>query len=358
MRVHKTTTACVLPSINKLHNACAVNSREHTYPALDWVRLLLALLVLVQHAAGIVSLKWPWWVFLGQQVLIGRTAVNMFFVLSGYLIVMSWHREPHLGRYLWKRVLRVFPGYLVAFVLSVTVFGWVGASNRHLYADSLASVPPFEWVRAVLTLAIPPDMPTYIRSAWPGELNASMWTLAYEFACYLGVAVLGVAGAFRFKWAAPAVLVLCLAMYTQFRSQQNVIELLEAFAFGATLYQWREKVPLEWAWAGASLILWAGSFFLHHAAVAAPIFLGYPLMVAALKIRVAPPKLDISYGTYIYGWPVLQLAVQFGPRTVASVLAIGVLGTLPLALLSFVLIERPAMRLRNVTPRTLTRLSG
>src|SRR4051794_34755403 len=79
----------------------------------NFLRLLFASLVILTHSVELVDgsprreplqqLRLPWTV--------SHLAVDGFFLLSGYLIAQSWIREPHLLRFLWKRVLRIYPGF-------------------------------------------------------------------------------------------------------------------------------------------------------------------------------------------------------------------------------------------------------
>ena len=55
----------------------------------------------------------------------------MFFVLSGFLISRSGLRSPSLGRFLWHRFLRIFPGYWVCLLICALVFGPLVAMYEH-----------------------------------------------------------------------------------------------------------------------------------------------------------------------------------------------------------------------------------
>jgi peptidoglycan/LPS O-acetylase OafA/YrhL len=59
----------------------------------------------------------------------------------------------------------------------------------------------------------------------------------------------------------------------------------------------------------------------------------------------ADGKGDLSYGIYLYGFPIQQLLINYVPafRHTASLFASSLLLTLPLALTSWHLIEHPAM---------------
>jgi peptidoglycan/LPS O-acetylase OafA/YrhL len=92
--------------------------RNHQF---DLLRILLATLVLLSHAPEITDGNVSRELFHRLThapmtfVLLG---VDVFFVLSRYLIVQSWLGDPELLNFFRKRVLRIVPGYLVAVVAS------------------------------------------------------------------------------------------------------------------------------------------------------------------------------------------------------------------------------------------------
>jgi peptidoglycan/LPS O-acetylase OafA/YrhL len=90
---------------------------------LNFLRLLLALLVLVSHAPELTdgnrSRELLTRVF--HTLSFGEVAVDGFFLLSGYLIVKSWERSGSLWEYSQKRLRRIYPAFVVACV--VCVFG-------------------------------------------------------------------------------------------------------------------------------------------------------------------------------------------------------------------------------------------
>ncbi len=95
--------------------------------SLNFLRLMFALVVLVGHAATLGGYSW-------QLSLIHSPlqdiAVNGFFAISGYLITASALRSNTV-RYLWQRVLRIFPGYWVCLVTVAFGFGIVGWLHDH-----------------------------------------------------------------------------------------------------------------------------------------------------------------------------------------------------------------------------------
>ncbi len=85
--------------------------------------------------------------------------------------------------------------------------------------------------------------------------------------------------------------------------------------------------------------------------VVAAIPLAYAVIVSGFLIRNERLRLrnDLSYGTYVYAWPIQQLLVICGlgfmnPIVFATIAAIA---TFPLAALSWFLVEKRAMSLKS-----------
>jgi peptidoglycan/LPS O-acetylase OafA/YrhL len=88
------------------------------YPGLDTLRALAIVLVIMQHMPGALFPEW----FLHVKYS-GWIGVDLFFVLSGYLIGSQLLRpyaqgmRPQVGKFYARRALRVLPAYLVVVVL-------------------------------------------------------------------------------------------------------------------------------------------------------------------------------------------------------------------------------------------------
>ena len=112
-------------------------------------------------------------------------------MLSGYLIVQSWLGDPEFLNFLRKRFLRIVPGYLVAVVLSTLAVGLFAPGTAHFFRGI-----DIHFVHSVVLLSAPLTPPVF-----PGfqyaDVNGSMWTIAYEFRCYLLVALVGLCGLLR-----------------------------------------------------------------------------------------------------------------------------------------------------------------
>src|SRR4051812_35296360 len=86
----------------------------------DFLRFCFAVLVILSHSYPLTgnTAAEPIGRITGGTVVFGSVAVEAFFVISGFLIAHSWLHSASAGQYLKKRILRIYPGYLVAMLIS------------------------------------------------------------------------------------------------------------------------------------------------------------------------------------------------------------------------------------------------
>lgn len=336
--------------------------------SLNLIRLILASLVLVAHAyyiAGVVSPDGTYGPHIDGENL-GGWAVFGFFALSGYLITASrWSND--LGTYLVHRVARIFPAFLVCLVVMVVVFAPIGYqwANGTLsgYLTSGPTTPAdFVFSNSMLRVNSYEIAGTPAGVPYPGAWNGSLWSLYYEFLCYLIVGALGTVAVFRRSvWPIVAAWVVSVGLHAGWShgvatlmGNNNdfhlLFKLLPLFLGGAIVQLLRHKLPLHWAGALLSaVVVTAAVWGLDGggAQLTAP-FLAY-LLIWVGSVLPSPQVVrthDISYGVYIYAFPVQQLLVLTGvhERGLALYDVVALVATVPLALASWLLIERPVMR--------------
>ncbi len=292
----------------------------------------------------------------------GFLAVGGFFVLSGFLITRSYETVSSTGRFIWHRFLRIFPAFWVCLV--VTAFGFAPLAFAYQHRTLLryfAEVPsPWSYVASNALLGIHQDRIGTVLAhvPIPFTLNLSLWTLNPEFFCYLCIAAVGLTGALRSGPAVVAAAALALlGGYTGLLWRYGdimvvqVLTLFVYFAFGAFAYLIRDRIPMA-----ASLALLCAAALLGtlttraFAPVAIPC-IAYLTLFAAMRLplRGFDRRMDLSYGLYIYAFPVQQLlamyginAFGFGPYFLSALAIAGVL-----AAASWFTIERPSLSLKH-----------
>jgi peptidoglycan/LPS O-acetylase OafA/YrhL len=326
--------------------------------AFDVLRLVLAGTVVVTHAMQLA---------LGWQPTIGRTevgalAVDGFFVLSGFLITASWLRLRSPGRFAWHRALRILPGFWVCLLVTAAVvaplLAVLGGGSAGAVLTGPGSATTYVLHNAGLFMAqfgiagLPASTPDEV-------VNGSLWTLFYEALCYAAVAGLGVLGLLRSRPLLVVAGVGALQLATaaqevtgaQLLPGENLPRLLLLFALGAAALLVADRVPvtpLALGAAGATAV--AGLLLLgDYRALGAP---GFALLLLAAAARLPwRPRLrrDLSYGAYVWHWPValLVLSTPLADAPFVVVLAAVLGATTLVALASWHLVEAPALRLKD-----------
>lgn len=295
----------------------------------------------------------------------GSVAVDCFFVLSGFLIGRSFERTAHLGRYLWHRALRIFPGFwaclvLVAFGVApilyvherATLAGFFGAPNSPwTYIGSNALLVMNQYNVAGLLANAPV----------PLLFNHSLWTLQYEFLCYLMV---GALGTLVLATRRPALFLvplgICYALFAAaswhlglepVRTPVRAFELYTFFAIGICAYAFRDRVPIRGSFALLSLVLIACTIATRAYGLVLPFALSYLTLYVAmvLPLRDFDRRCDLSYGIYIYAFPIAQALTAFGAARVGFMgyLSAAYFISLAFAAASWFGIEKRFLALKN-----------
>ena len=358
----------------------------------NFLRVVLAVVVIFSHV-GLLNLRYrdPVGVFLQNQhdqphdhpIDSGHMAVYGFFVVSGFLISMSWRKGRKLADYLRKRVTRIYPGFLMAMLLTVLVFGPLGSDDLRSYWSGLSH---HLLGRTADTLNLteswdqPPFTATLKSVPFPHLVNGSIWTIRYEFLCYLLVAVLGVAAEAMarhvstrtMRAALVALFVLVYGLYvgrlhgrfgrwdhlndhllTQWvlGGAENIPRLFVYFIAGMCCYAFRDRLRFNFPLVAASgIVLVVSSFVPELLPLTLPVFGPYLLLALVfapwLKLSRFGTKSDLSYGIYLYAFPVQQLLGFYCGAYLNHWTAF--LAALPptvvLAWLSWHFVEKPALR--------------
>jgi len=165
----------------------------HAYNNMGLLRVVLALLVIVSHSFELIGGR-------SSELLVrmfgtmtfGEVAVDGFFLLSGYLIAKSYVHSRSVGSYLRRRVLRIYPGYVVSYCLCLLIVAPLSGATP-------ITLSLLELVKRLVRLMLlePPAIDGAFTGLLVPQLNVSMWTISYEFRCYLLVVVVGLIGLFK-----------------------------------------------------------------------------------------------------------------------------------------------------------------
>lgn len=322
--------------------------------SLNAVRLVLASSVIVCHGAVITSGSTaPRGLF---DPLVGQLPVDGFFALSGFLIAGSWLRRPQGGSYLRSRLGRLMPGYWVCILVTALVAAPVSAvaTGGTSWSELLSASGQYIVKNAGLVVVQHDIAGTPSGVPYPGDWNASLWTLKWEMLCYLAVLALGVLGLMGRRWVhlmgfagALALSVLCVSADLPgiFADASRFALMYEA---GVLLYLFRKRIPVSWPLvvSAAGVIVLSAAVVPDYRLVAALplgyVLLGLGSLVTSDRLRL---RNDVSYGMYVYGFPVEQLLAHtpVGDVPLLVFCTVAIICTYPLAALSWFFVEKPAM---------------
>ncbi|MFE6052023.1 acyltransferase family protein [Kitasatospora sp. NPDC056446] len=356
------------------------------------LRLVLALAVIFAHAMPLGMGKPDLGLLESRgQTNVGAIAVSGFFVLSGLLITRSGMRLSP-ARFLWNRAIRILPGLwacllLTAFVVAPVVAYhqgrlagfWSHPEGPLAYLKANWSIGVYQWGISGLLDHVP----------HPTAFNGSVWSLAYEVLCYLMVVSLAALGVLRRARWAVTLMILGLYGYVVYLaadfhllrapeyapaglpgwqlpflggiSMDMLMPLVLMFGLGALAELYKDRLPIN-----AVLAVLAAAVFLGSARYGGFTVLGLPAfayLLIWLACRMPGPltkvgaKVDLSYGVYIYAFPIQQCLALWGVNKhgywayTAASLALSVTA----AFCSWHLVEKPALKLKDLGLRKPSR---
>jgi peptidoglycan/LPS O-acetylase OafA/YrhL len=325
------------------------------YPNFDFLRLGAALSVLFSHAFLIAEGNQqhePLVMLSGNQGILGLLGVFVFFTMSGFLVTQSFESSRTPLRFLAARLLRIYPALIVCLALCILV---IGAAVTTLPLDEYLRHPDtWRFLTANLLMqGFDESLPgvVFVDNAVGTVVGGCFWSLRFEIYCYLMVLALGTLRLLDQRSAVLLLLVGLVASYFDWFGGFGW--LLPYFAIGMVMYYLTSSRQPSGALAVAAALGIVATVFLGQMLFAFALLGGYLTIYLATSRRIALPRAsrygDLSYGLYIYGWPVESGVAHAygGTATWWQVFLIGTAISLLLAFLSWHLIERPALRLKG-----------
>jgi peptidoglycan/LPS O-acetylase OafA/YrhL len=322
------------------------NAPENNF---DFLRLFAALSVLASHQYALSGMSEP---YLLYDQSLGDIGVFIFFSISGYLITESWIGDPSIIRFAVKRFLRIWPGLLVVTIFAAVIIGPI--------ATTLPLTEYFRSLHLKIALTLPG---VFTKNPFPVVVNGSLWTIPYEVNCYAVLAVAGAARLLNRRWIVLTATIGLAVYYFGFLHAERITTLDYLMKFGLfflsgtclqVFRRWREDGLLAAPIAIAVLAALAFN----------STFLVYWLLIpfAAVSIGAASTPFlrragrfgDLSYGIYIYAFPVQQTIwfATHGRFSFITCLIMSSISTVALAFASWHLIEAPALRLKPRARKT------
>jgi len=353
-------------------------------PGLDLLRALAIIVVVIYHAA-LFGFKLP-----GRVDRFGWIGVDLFFVLSGYLIggqllaPLARGRHINLGRFFARRALRIMPAYFVVLGIYILLPSW--REYPEMY-------PTWKFLLSVQNIGL-----------HGGTAFSHAWSLAVEDQFYLCLPFILL---FANRWPRASIIIPCVIVFggialRTFLAYQNLGETgvsfrgfqawiyyptwtrLDPLVFGVALVaiekfrpEWWKRLinSAPWLWLpGLALIVYA--LYLgegDYVPVAAAIW-QFPLLglgMAALLLCALSPRLplrrvaipgaafiaSVAYSAYLIQKVVIHFVAQFCASNNIALTSVWALLGVELcvyaaAIILFLAVERPFLQLRHrLAPR-------
>ena len=328
----------------------------------DFLRFLFALLVVISHSYPLSgSNERSQWIYqiTNGQIVLAQIGLSGFFIISGYFIFQSLHRSKNIFNYFKKRFLRLFPALIVVLLVSIILAPFVYKSEI-----------PFFKNNAVYTY-VPNNLSLYhFQSSIKGifdtnpyhAINGSLWTIRYEFSLYVSLSLL-----FFFRkqkqigiiFLSFAFVVFCflynfylnrLAYSTLFEIQGLHLLNLGTFFIGGSLLSSIEfeKLKYKSVVLGIAILVLVVSLYFNYYDSVKHVFL--PIIIMLIGFMPLPflstfGKFgDMSYGIYIYSFPIQQTLVYFFKINTYTLMITSVFLSIGFGYLSWHLIEKKALK--------------
>ena len=317
----------------------------------DLLRLVAAVSVIFSHAFLLSENSQdhdPLMILTGGQTILGVVGVFVFFTISGYLVTQSFDTTASPLVFLAKRALRIFPGLFLCLVVCVFVIGPL--VTRLPLAEYFTRREPYLFLLHNAVLDVDYNRLPGVEF-WPGNIggivNGPLWSLPCEVLMYLMLFALGVCRLLTLR-VGLVLLVIgigCLWFDIAGDTLASAFWLLGFFAAGICCYRLRATRLFAGHWALLALLGLALSIPARLFLVGFALFGSYLVIYLALNRKLPPVPAarfgDLSYGLYIYGWPIEQCVVYFSGGTAPwwEVFGLSLALAVPAAFLSWHTIE-------------------
>ncbi len=329
----------------------------------DMIRYYLAFVVVFAHfsiLSGANNFNW---------ITNSGEAVSGFFTLSGFLVFYSFIRKPSLKTYAVKRIRRIFPPYFFIIALCVVGGAFLSVlSSEEYFSSSML----YNYIAANCSFLnfIEPNLPGVFGDNVMRAVNGSLWTMKVELMLYASVPI----AYFFFKRFSKvtvlAVIFVLSIVYREFflylyetegKELYNILarqvgsQLVYFYSGTAILLYFEQFQRYVKYLLPAALILYAGRYYVDALQFLEPFSFAVLIIGIAYNVKflnVFSRFENVSYGIYLFHFPVIQTIVHFRLHEYSYMLAIvtAIVATVALACFSWNFIEKPILHKGKVVP--------
>lgn len=322
-------------------------AHQYRMPALDGLRGIAALAVVIYHYEG-VAFGTP---SHDRFFKIGELGVELFFIISGFVILLSLDRARNVQQFVYNRFMRLYPAYWSSLIPAGTALLAAGKFDLTVFIINITMFQSFVGVRDVVQ---------------------AYWTLGYELWFYVVIGLVAALGYLKYTvrialgWLGVCVLMQLLKpqILTTLNADgwEIIIKIFRAdyvqfFIAGIAIFHifQRRDVLVSWM----TLIAATSYTAFGHVGGTSPsvyvgvtaVFVTSVLLAATGRLTWLEGRIPVLLGTWSYSIYLLHLPLArllaMGAEAVGSTRVVGVILAVPvcfaLAALVSRWIERPAL---------------
>jgi peptidoglycan/LPS O-acetylase OafA/YrhL len=258
--------------------------------------------------------------------------------------------------YAWKRALRILPALILVILFTMLMVGplfntlplrdYFTSSYTYTYLRNIFFIGPLQWRLPGLFTGNPG------RSA-----NGSLWTLALEGRLYILLGLLYLLRILKIRWLCLALFCIAAALAQWFAKTYHLtpvsIYLVVIFFAGVVAQLYKDKIIYnKWL----ALLAIAEIIVSCFTPLITPLsFIAFPYLIFYIAQLKSPLNRfgrygDFSYGLFLFSFPVQQCIVQISKIniSVAVMIFLSMILTMPFAMLSWYLVESKALRYKHL----------
>jgi peptidoglycan/LPS O-acetylase OafA/YrhL len=323
---------------------------------LDIFRVVAAVMVIYGHAYAIQPREGPGDFVAGLLGFdySGSLAVKIFFFMSGLVVTNSLLNKRNLLLFVLSRFFRIWPALAFTLITSALLLGPL--LSQQSAAEYFSNKQVFAYISKGLAMNIKYRLPGVFENNALDVVNGSLWSIPHEVFAYLALAGLFMLGALKPQFRLATILIFILILidplldspllFTWLPANPEIRLLGPCFAFGALLAIWKDKITIGLTSCAAFWLVFLVfrqsycNFYLFYLAL----FLSIIYLASRAFLIQIKPGTDISYGIYLWGWPIQQILASFsGDYGVGFNQISAILGALGMGWVSWHLVEKPSI---------------
>jgi peptidoglycan/LPS O-acetylase OafA/YrhL len=344
-----------------------IQTRQHKNN-FDFLRLIGASTVVINHAYPLLTgnVNHDWLEKITGTLGTGTLVLDIFFVISGYLITQSLLSKKNAIDFFVARCKRIFPALFLSIILSVFVVGLL--ATKLSAVNYFQNVDTWKYFISISVFKLRFSLPEVFTEPFfhSSSINGSIWTLAYEWVMYGAIFLFGTIGILKSNWkylVLHVVIISVMIFYDQHPQlttvklfgieSTRIVNLYVFFMMGNLLFIFKDKFTVKWFHVVLLFIIWAISWRTNFSSVISfffiPIFTIWFSFLPITFLQKLTKSGDYSYGIYVYSFPIQQLIIFYSSAqiNVWQLLFLSFALTLPIAILSYHFIELPIIKLNK-----------